>query len=172
VACLRVAPFLFSRFFRGLVPLARVCVWCLCGWPWGPGLFWFLLCVVAFLSFGRFLLQRGFFRLCCALCRPVLLSRLPACAFWFPACFPPFSALSPFASLCNTRATTSSYLVGKAPNPMGCITSDRLTSHIYSVLLSALLATLNIPCTRFVALMLTVSRGTVLNRWPLAPRNA
>jgi hypothetical protein len=26
-------------------------------------------------------------------------------AFWFPACFPPFSALSPFASLCNTHPT-------------------------------------------------------------------
>jgi hypothetical protein len=91
VACLRVAPFLFSCLFRGPVPLARVYKWCLCGWPWGPGLFLVLLCVaVAFLCFDWFMLQRDFFRLCCDLCRPVLLGRLPACAFWLPAWFPPF----------------------------------------------------------------------------------
>jgi hypothetical protein len=38
------------------------------------------------------------------MCNPVLLGRLPACAFWFPACFPPSSSLPPFAStsLCDT----------------------------------------------------------------------
>jgi hypothetical protein len=43
------------------VPLARVCVSCLCGWSWGPGSIWNLLYVVAsFLCFGWFVLQRGF----------------------------------------------------------------------------------------------------------------
>jgi hypothetical protein len=51
----------FFCFFCGLVPLARVCVSCLCGWPWGPRLFWILLyVVVSYLCFGWFMLQRGF----------------------------------------------------------------------------------------------------------------
>jgi hypothetical protein len=87
----------FLLLFRGLVPLVRVCVWCLCGWLWGPSLFWILLCVVvAVLCFGWFLLQCGASAssvFCVGMC---LLGRLPACAFWFPACFPPSFALPPF----------------------------------------------------------------------------
>jgi hypothetical protein len=70
----------------------------LCRWPCGRGLLGIVLCVVAaFLYSSWFVILRGFVRLCCVPCRPVLLGRLPACA-----CFPHPSALPPFASLHDT----------------------------------------------------------------------
>jgi hypothetical protein len=130
VGFLREAPFLFSCLFRGLVPPARVCVWCLWWWPWGPASFWFLLRVVAFLCFDWCMLLRGFSAsavFCVGLCCWVGSLGVP---LGFLLAFLP---LPPFPRLSQYHACKSYWMAaGHRPFPATAYIRQTQTQFVYT----------------------------------------